>query len=112
MGTLSLSYERWLDGVQLGFLPLCYRECRAELDVLIESSRVRLRPTRRLSVGATQRCLKTKEAARYLGMSAWALRQEVDKGEIQVVSSGDHTSSWKFDVRDLDAWIERHKMTY
>lgn len=62
--------------------------------------------------GIAPRCLKTRDAARYLGMSAWALREEVKKGELHFVSSGEHTSSWKFDVHDLDAWIDRHKIKF
>jgi excisionase family DNA binding protein len=60
----------------------------------------------------TPRLLRTKDAARYLGMSAWALRQEVSRGELPFISSGEHTSSWKFDSRDLDAWVERHRVNF
>ncbi|MGO9125840.1 MAG: helix-turn-helix domain-containing protein [Terriglobales bacterium] len=58
------------------------------------------------------RCLKTNDAAAYLGMSEWAIRQEVNKGELPFISSGEHTSSWKFDVKDLDAWVERHRVKF
>jgi Helix-turn-helix domain len=118
VGTLSLVYERWLNGIPVGMLPQYYREYKADLDRLREELRAPTRPkgiecpSRRQSESAKQRCLKTKGAARYLGMSPWALRQEVNKGELHVVSSGEHTSSWKFDIRDLDAWVERHKITY
>ncbi len=56
------------------------------------------------------RLLRTKQAAAYLGMSPWALRQEVQRGALPYISCGDHTSAWRFDVRDLDAWIERHRI--
>jgi hypothetical protein len=59
-----------------------------------------------------QRLFRTKDAAHYLGMSAWALRKEVGKGELPFISSGEHTSSWKFDVGDLDAWVERHRISF
>jgi excisionase family DNA binding protein len=58
------------------------------------------------------RLLKTKHAARYLGMSPWSLRQLVSNGDISFISSGDRTSSWKFDIHDLDAWIERRRITF
>ncbi len=60
----------------------------------------------------TQRLFRTKDAAHYLGMSAWALRKEVGKGALPFISSGEHTSSWKFDVADLDAWVERHRVNF
>jgi hypothetical protein len=64
------------------------------------------------SIVVTQRLFRTKEAAHYLGMSAWALRQEVGKGELPFISSGENTSCWKFDVGDLDAWVERHRVNF
>ena len=64
------------------------------------------------STVVTPRRFRTKDAAHYLGMSSWALRQEVSKGNLPFISSGDHTSSWKFDVRDLDAWVERHRVQF
>ena len=57
-----------------------------------------------------RRLLRTKEAAEYLGMSPWSLRQMVEHRELPYVSVGDHTSAWRFDVRDLDRWIEDHKL--
>ena|ERR1700722_20628195 len=64
------------------------------------------------STVVTQRLFRTRDAANYLGMSTWAIRQEVSKGELPFISSGEHTSSWKFDVGDLDAWVERHRVNY
>jgi hypothetical protein len=58
----------------------------------------------------TPRVLKTKQAAQYLAMSAWKLRNIVQAGEIACII-GDGTSPWLFDLRDLDKWIERHKRT-
>jgi len=58
----------------------------------------------------TPRTLKTKHAARYIGVSAWKLRNLVQAGEIPYIP-GEGTSPWLFDIRDLDNWIERRKLT-
>lgn len=58
----------------------------------------------------TPRTLKTKQAARYLGVSAWKLRNLVQAGEIPYIP-GEGTSPWLFDRKDLDNWIERRKVT-
>jgi excisionase family DNA binding protein len=58
----------------------------------------------------TPRMLKTKQAAHYLSVSAWKLRNIVQAGEIACIIS-DGTSPWLFDIRDLDKWIERLKRT-
>jgi excisionase family DNA binding protein len=54
--------------------------------------------------------LRTKEAACYLGMSPWTLRQMVERRELPYISSGDNTSAWRFDIHDLDRWIEAHRI--
>ncbi len=59
---------------------------------------------------AISRILKTKHAARYLGVSAWKLRNLVQSGEIPYIP-GEGTSPWLFDRKDLDNWIERRKVT-
>jgi excisionase family DNA binding protein len=56
------------------------------------------------------RLLKTQQAARYLGISAWKLRNLVQSGEIAYIP-GDGTTPWLFDKQDLDSWIERRKQT-
>jgi len=58
----------------------------------------------------TPRVLKTRDAARYLGISAWKLRNLVQAGEIPCIF-GSGTSPWLFDLRDLDKWIEGQKQT-
>jgi hypothetical protein len=58
----------------------------------------------------TPRLLKTRDAARYLGISAWKLRNLVQSGEIACIL-GDGTSPWLFDWVDLDSWIQRRKQT-
>jgi excisionase family DNA binding protein len=54
--------------------------------------------------------MRTKEAACYLGMSPWSLRQMVERRELPYISSGDNTSAWRFDIHDLDHWIEAHRI--
>jgi excisionase family DNA binding protein len=64
----------------------------------------------RQSTIISPRVLKTKDAARYLAVSAWKLRHIVQSGEIAcIISEG--TSPWLFDLRDLNHWIERNKRT-
>jgi hypothetical protein len=58
----------------------------------------------------TPRLLKTRDAARYLGISAWKLRNLVQSGEIACIL-GDGTSPWLFDWEDLNLWIQRRKQT-
>lgn len=55
-----------------------------------------------------RRLLPTRDAAAYLSVSPWQLRNLVHTGQIPVVQ---HAEGGRFllDVRDLDAWIERNK---
>jgi len=50
--------------------------------------------------GRARRLLRTKDAAHSLSMSPWNLRQLVSRREIAYISSGDHTSAWRFDIRE------------
>ena len=59
---------------------------------------------------AKPRLLRTREAAYYLGMSPWTLRQLVERRELPYISSGNNTSAWRFDIHDLDRWIETHRI--
>jgi excisionase family DNA binding protein len=55
-------------------------------------------------------CLvKTKQAAEYLAISAWKLRNLVQQGLIPYIEDGGGTSPWRFDIRDLDAYVERSR---
>jgi excisionase family DNA binding protein len=56
------------------------------------------------------RLLKTQQAARYLGISPWKLRNLVQASEIAYIP-GDGTSPWLFDMNDLNGWIEQRKQT-
>lgn len=55
------------------------------------------------------RLLKTKQAAQYLAVSQWKLRNLVQQGLIPYIEDGGGTSPWRFDLRDLDAYIERSR---
>jgi len=57
----------------------------------------------------TPRLVKTKQAAEYLAISQWKLRNLVQQGLIPYVEDGGGTSPWRFDVRDLDAYIKRSR---
>jgi excisionase family DNA binding protein len=57
-----------------------------------------------------KRLLRLKPAAAYLSVSPGKLRSIVQKGELPVVRIGGN-APWLLDVRDLDAWIDRHKET-
>jgi excisionase family DNA binding protein len=55
------------------------------------------------------RLLKVKAACLYLCVSPWTLRRLVQQGELPIVQYSDN-GPWLLDVRDLDSWIERHKL--
>ena len=56
-----------------------------------------------------KRLLRLKPAANYLSLSPGKLRAIVQKGELPVVKYGEGNVPWLLDVRDLDAWVDRHK---
>lgn len=51
------------------------------------------------------RMLRTAEAADYLGISEWKLRQMVYSGEIEVIRQ----KYWLFAIDDLDKWITANR---
>jgi excisionase family DNA binding protein len=58
----------------------------------------------------TRRLWKLKDAANYLGLSAWKVRKLVADGELPYVQ--DKTlGPFLLDVVDLDLWIEKNKTT-
>lgn len=59
-------------------------------------------------VGKLQKRLySVKEAAIYLGRTAWALREMLWAGKIPYIRDGRRIL---LDIRDMDNWIEKHKM--
>jgi excisionase family DNA binding protein len=61
------------------------------------------------TVPLVPRLVKTKQAAEYLAISQWKLRNLVQQGLIPYIEDGGGTSPWRFDVRDLDTHIERSR---
>jgi excisionase family DNA binding protein len=67
-----------------------------------------------VSTESLKRCrlLRLKEAAHYISVSPWKLRALIQNGEIPVVKNGDGVAGvWLLDLRDLDEWISRTKVT-
>jgi len=100
--------KTWLDGVPVGMLPQTYRAYREELDRPQQESKTPKRLPRDNGSLFPPRMLKTNDAAAYLGISPWKLRNLVQSGEIRYIP-GDGTSPWLFDKQDLDSWIETRK---
>jgi excisionase family DNA binding protein len=57
------------------------------------------------------RLLRTRAAAAYLGVSPWKIRRLVQDGHLPYVSDSDR-SGWRFDVHDLDRYVEANKRSY
>ena len=53
--------------------------------------------------------IRCREAARYLGLSEWSIRQMAHNGELPYLQRTDR-SPMLFDVADLQKWIERQKV--
>jgi excisionase family DNA binding protein len=60
----------------------------------------------RPSSSTRRRLLSLPEAAEYLGLSPWTIRELAGKGRLQVVRI---TRKLLFDLKDLDALIDREK---
>jgi hypothetical protein len=58
-----------------------------------------------------KRLYTLKEAAQYLGRSYWSVRGLMLKGEISVVKDLECRKIY-FDIKDLDAYVERNKSAY
>ncbi|MBZ5721172.1 MAG: helix-turn-helix domain-containing protein [Acidobacteriia bacterium] len=56
------------------------------------------------------RLLRLKPAAEYLGRSPKSLRAMIQRGELPVVKTDNH-APFHIDLRDLNEWIENHKVT-
>ncbi len=56
-----------------------------------------------------KRLYNLKEAAEYLGRTHWGMRELVWKGKLPFVKDG---GKYYFDLNNLDAFIEKHKMKY
>jgi hypothetical protein len=58
----------------------------------------------------TPRLLPLKEAARFLGLTTWSLREAVWRGDIPVVRFPGGRKMF-VDTQDMEAFIERNKVT-
>jgi excisionase family DNA binding protein len=98
----------------LGIFPRPHNDqrlTRSQEGTLSTVSKVRTRGQATGKSGTVKpRCLKTNDAAAYLGVSSWKLRNLVQAGEIPCIF-GDGTSPWLFDVQDLNKWVETQKRT-
>jgi excisionase family DNA binding protein len=102
-------HEKWKRIIPDGMFISTYRAYKADLEFLSEQEdSQRPRPKSNQSAGVEPRVLKTNDAAAYLGISAWKLRNLVQSGEISYIA-GDGTSPWLFDKQELDQWIETRK---
>jgi len=57
----------------------------------------------------SKKLLRTKQAAEYLSVSPWKLRQLVNLGKLACVQL-EPDGPFTFDVRDLDAYAEAHRV--
>lgn len=57
------------------------------------------------------RLVKAKQAAQYLNISTWKLRNLVQEGRIPYIP-GEGTAPWLFDRRDLDQYVEKAKVVF
>lgn len=70
------------------------------------STNARQRKSRRSTLG--RRLVRTHEAATYLALSEWKIREMVRDGELPYIDDG-KGGPWRFDLRDLDAYVELHR---
>jgi excisionase family DNA binding protein len=54
--------------------------------------------------------IRCREAARFLGISEWLIREMAHKGELPYVQMGSYSSPMLFDVVDLRNLIEKKKV--
>jgi len=57
-----------------------------------------------------RRLLRTRQAAEYLNVSLWAVRQLIADGKLPTVSISGGGRAFLIDLRDLDGIIEREKV--
>ncbi len=85
-----------------------FYELHPECDVVLVPRNFLNRKTerkRKISFSSPKRLLSTAEAADYLNTSVWTLRRLVYRKDLRAIRG----RSWKFDVKDLDKWIEEKK---
>jgi len=60
----------------------------------------------------TKRLVKVKQAATYIGVSAWKIRKLIQQGLIPYIPGDGATAPWLIDIRDLDAYIDSQKVSF
>ena len=65
---------------------------------------------RGISIPIGPRLLPLKEAAKWLGLTTWSMRERIWAGDIPVVRFPGGRKQF-IDTKDLEAFIERNKMT-
>lgn len=71
---------------------------------------IKEKQTRVISSPLSPRLLLLKQAAEYLGLTTWAMRERVWNGDIPVVRFPGGRKMF-LDVRDLERFIEQNKTT-
>jgi len=64
----------------------------------------------RIPYPMSSRLLPLKEAAKWLGLTVWAMRERIWAGDIPVVRFPGGRKMY-LDIRDLESFIERNKVT-
>jgi excisionase family DNA binding protein len=109
MQRINRADEGWERSVPDGMFLSTYRAYLADLDFLTEQQENRkLSRKNHRTQTVAPRVLKTNDAAAYLGISPWKLRNLVQSSEISYIA-GEGTSPWLFDKQELDHWIESRK---
>ncbi|MGD0696541.1 MAG: helix-turn-helix domain-containing protein [Terriglobia bacterium] len=54
--------------------------------------------------------MRSGQAAAYLGISVWKLRELIRQGKVGYVSDSDHTSALRFLISDLDEYLENSRV--
>ncbi len=68
------------------------------------------KPAQRIGNPMAPRLLPLKEAARWLGLTTWAMRERVWAGQIPVVRF-DGGRKMYIDTQDLEAFVDQNKTT-
>jgi excisionase family DNA binding protein len=56
------------------------------------------------------RVMKTRDAAKYIGVSEWKLRELVHQHKIAYISDGEATSAFRFRVQALENYLATHEV--
>ena len=74
------------------------------------TEKIRKKPEQRIDNPMSPRLLPLKDAANWLGLTVWAMRERIWAGQIPVIRFPGGRKMF-IDTKDLEAFIERHKVT-